>query len=60
MINIAEENRKMKGKIEEMSENIIKLNNQNLKQSEELIKQNQDIKGLKESVDFLTEECQNM
>ena len=60
MMNIVEENRKMKGKIEEMNQNIIKLNNQNLKQNQELLKQSQDIKGLKESVDFLTEECQDM
>ena len=67
IINIVEENRKMKGKIEEMNQNIINLNNQNLKQSQELKKQSQelkkqsqDIKELKENVDFLTEECQDM
>ena len=67
MLNIAEENMKMKGKIEEMDQNILKLNEQNLKQSQELVKQSQEltkqlqeIKGLKESVAFLTDECQDM
>ena len=53
MLNIADENMKMKGKIEEMEQNI-------LKQNQELTKQRQEIKGLKESVEFLTEECQDM
>ena len=60
MNNIAYENKKMKGKIEEMEQNIIQLNEQNLKQSEELTKQRQDIKELKENVEFLTDECQDM
>ena len=53
MLNLADENMKMKGKIEEMEQNI-------LKQNQELTKQRQEIKGLKESVEFLTEECQDM
>lgn len=60
MVNIVDENVKMKGKIEEMNQNIIKLNEQNLNQNQKLIKQSQDIKELKESVVFLTDECQDM
>ena len=60
MLDIADENMKMKGKIEELDQNILKLNEQNLKQSQELTKQRQEIKGLKESVEFLTDECQDM
>ena len=64
MLNIADENMKMKGKMEEMNHNILKLNDQNLnqnqklvKQDQELTKQRQDINELKENVQFLTKEC---
>lgn len=46
MVNIVDENKKMKEKIEEMSQNILK--------------QSQEIEELKESVEFLADECQDI
>ena len=74
MLSIADENMKMKGKMEEMNHNILKLNDQNLnqnqklvkqeqklaKQDQELTKQRQDINELKENVQFLTKECREL
>ena len=60
LLNIVDENNKMKGKIEEMNLNILKLNEKNLKLNEKYIKQREDIEKLKENDEFLRDEYQNI
>ena len=58
MVNIVDENVKMKGKIEEMNQNILKLNEQNLKQSQELEKQNQKMEKQSQKMEKQSQEME--
>ena len=60
MLNIMDENKKMKRKIEEMDQKFLNHNQEMINQRKELTKQHQEINELKESVEFLTDECQKM